>query len=502
MNNTDKMLKDSTIYTISTIASQVIGVFTSIAMRRFLTPEMMGIWATFLVVLNYALFTNLGIFTAIEVRIPYLRGKNESAELLKMRNTAFTVAVILSVAMIFILLAASFVLGSRMRHDAILGIRVMAFIITATFFYNLHITMARADKEFSLLSKAIVFNSLVTLLFVSVLTYFFNLKGIYFATLLATLASWFYMQFKAKYDLKLYFDIGLARSLAKTGLSFVIIGVIYVVLLSIDKLVIIKMLGPTQLGYYSIAMLAFTYASNFPKLFSIVIFPTMQEEFGRNDSRESILRYVKQSSVLTAYLFPLVLAAAYFAIPLLVYYVLPKYTLGINSMKVLLAGCFFMSLVPLSQNFVVSLNKQAVLIPMTAIAVLLGIGLNYFFIKMGYGIAGVALGVSITYFLYFAATYFYVLSHCEKFFGICRSFLAISAPFAYSLAIILILESFVKIDSTINRAIIQALIFCLAYSPMLWYINKKMGLITRFFKKRRGVLLQKELVFSDIRAEE
>jgi O-antigen/teichoic acid export membrane protein len=502
MRQTDKIIKDSTVYTISTIVSQVIGIFTSIAMRRFLTPEMMGIWATFLVVLNYALFTNLGIFTAIEIKIPYLRGKNENDELLKMRNIAFTLAIILSIIMTFVLLAASFVLAPRMRHDAILGIRVMALIIIATFFYNLYITMVRADKEFSLLSKVIVFNSLATLLFVSALTYFFNLKGIYFATLLATLASWFYIQFKAKYDLKLYFDIRLIRSLAKIGLSFVVIGIIYTALLSIDKLMIIKMLGPAQLGYYSIAMLAFTYANNFPKLFSIVIFPTMQEEFGRNDSRKNILGYVKQPTMLTAYLFPLVLAAAYFAIPVLVYYVLPKYALGINSMKVLLAGCFFMSLVPLSQNFVVSLNKQAILIPMTAAAVLLGIGLNYSLIKMGYGITGVALGVSITYFLYFAVTYFYVLYHCEKLFDICRSFLAICAPFIYSVAIILILERFVKMNSVIIKSFVQAMAFCLAYSPMLWYINRRMRLIPMLFRKSRIVLPKERLAFNDIRGEE
>ena len=101
-SKTEKIIKDSSVYTICTVASQLIGVFTSIAMRRFLTPEMMGIWTTFLVVLNYALFAHMGVFTAIEVKIPYLRGKNENDELQDMRNSAFTFAIILSILIMVI----------------------------------------------------------------------------------------------------------------------------------------------------------------------------------------------------------------------------------------------------------------------------------------------------------------------------------------------------------------------------------------------------------------
>ena len=108
MLKTDKIIKDSTVYTISTVLSQFLGMFTSIAMRRFLSPEMMGIWTTFLVILNYALFAHLGVFTAIEVKIPYLRGKNQNGELQNMRNIAFTMAIALSAIIVIIAFIASF----------------------------------------------------------------------------------------------------------------------------------------------------------------------------------------------------------------------------------------------------------------------------------------------------------------------------------------------------------------------------------------------------------
>ncbi len=492
MSQADKIIKDSTKYTVSTIIAQVIGIFTSIAIRRFLTPEMMGIWAILLVVLNYLLFAHLGIFTAVGVKIPYLRGKNKDNEIQIMRNTAFTFGIIISFVMMAVLFIVSFVFAHRMPYYVILGIRMIALIITTTLFYNLYIVMLRADKNFSLLSKAVVFNSVAMFLFIAILAYFFRLKGVYFATFFATLASWLYIRFRTRYNLKLTFKLHQALALSKIGLPILIGGIAYTILISIDKIMIIRMIGAKELGFYSIAILALTYTNTFPKLFGIVIFPNMQEAFGRTDSKEHILGYVKQPALIMAYIFPALLAAAYFAIPVLVYYVLPKYILGINSMKILLCGCFFISLVPLAQNFVISINKQVVLIPITAAAVIFGIGMNYSMIKMGYGIGGVAFGISVAYLVYFIAMFCYALIHCEKWPKIYEFFIRIFIPFLYSVVIVLALEYFVKVGSVINKALVQAPIFYLAYLPMIWYINKKTMIISMVFKRKAKAFLAAE----------
>ena len=502
MRHTERIIKDSSIYTVSTIISQLLGVFTSIAMRRFLTPEMMGIWTTFLVILNYSLFAHLGVFTAVEVKIPYLRGRNENDTIQHVRNAAFTLAIVISTMVIAIAFLGSYIFAQKITPDIILGIRILAFIIMATLFYNLYIVMMRADKKFFLLSKGIVFNSLAMLLFVSIFTYFFKLRGIYFATLFATAASWLYLYFKTGYRLNFYFKGEVAKMLAKIGLPILLSGIAYTILLSIDKIMIVKMLGPRELGYYSIAILALTYTHNFPKLFSIVIFPTMQEEFGKSSSHKDLLRYVRQPSLIMAYIFPVVLATAYFAIPVLVYYVLPKYSDGIISMKILLIGCFFISLVPLTHNFIIAINKQTVLIPITLAAVACGIGLNYLMITAGYGISGVALGTSIAYFIYFAIMFLYASIHSGSISNIYKYLLEMCAPLFYSFTVIIILENLITVKPTLARSIAQAAIFYIFYIPVLWYIDRKTLVISNFFKKTAKPLPGAEAIFPNIPSEE
>ncbi|MFH1665693.1 MAG: hypothetical protein ABIA77_06080, partial [Candidatus Omnitrophota bacterium] len=149
VSRTRNIIKDSTNYTMGTIAAQVIGIFTSIATRRLLTPEMMGVWATFLLVLNYSLFAHLGIFTAVEVRIPYLRGQNKSGEIEAIRDIAYTFGMAISLIMAVALFIVSFVFAREAPEYVILGIRMTALIVAATLFYNLYIVMLRADKKFS-----------------------------------------------------------------------------------------------------------------------------------------------------------------------------------------------------------------------------------------------------------------------------------------------------------------------------------------------------------------
>ena len=414
MKNANTVLKDSTKYTVATILAQFIGILTSIATRRLLTPEMMGIWATFLVVLNYSLFAHLGVFTAIAVKVPYLRGKGNTKEIEDIRSVAFTFGIIVACIMALAIFLISFFFMSTQARYIVLGIRLIALILMATMFYNLYIVMLRADKNFTLISKSVVFNSLAMLVLVTIFTYLWGLKGIYFATFFATVASWIFIMVNTKYRLRFSFKLTKLLELIKVGLPILLTGIAYTFLISVDKIMIIKIMGPTELGFYSIAILAFTYVNTFPKLFGIVIFPSMQEAFGKTDSKDHIMGYVREPAIIMSYILPALLAAGYFFIPVLVYYVLPQYVPGIVSMKILMAGCFFISLAPLAQNFAISINRQIILIPMTAAAVILGIILNYWAISNGYGINGVALGMSVAYFAYSIALFSYALSHCER----------------------------------------------------------------------------------------
>ena len=131
------------------------------------------------------------------------------------------------------------VFSGKAPSYVIFGIRMTSLIVAATLLYNLYIVMIRADKKFSLLSKAVVFNSAAMLICILGFAYKYGLRGVYFAVFLATLASWIYVKSKTDYRLRLVFHLKQALSLSKIGIPILIAGITYTILISVDKIMII-----------------------------------------------------------------------------------------------------------------------------------------------------------------------------------------------------------------------------------------------------------------------
>jgi O-antigen/teichoic acid export membrane protein len=123
---------------------------------------------------------------------------------------------------------------------------------------------------------------------------------------------------------------------------------------------------------------------------------------------------------------------------------------------------------------------------MTAAAFIMGGGLNYYAINAGYGINGVACGTSAAYCAYCFTVFYYVLRYRESPFKILRFFIKMTAPLVYAAAIVIGVEYFIRIDNHIGKACAQAAIFCLAYLPALWYINKTTSVFSMLSRKKIG----------------
>ena len=138
------------------------------------------------------------------------------------------------------------------------------------------------------------------------------------------------------------------------------------------------------------------------------------EKRGRTGDKRSIKHFFIEPMVLMAYTLPLLLACLHFAIHLPIAYFLTKYMQSIEIIKILILGYFFYSVASPALSITLALNKQVKLIFLVLPAVGLNFLLNYLFIKSGWGLKGVAIGTSITYFCYFCAIILFALSNLDE----------------------------------------------------------------------------------------
>jgi O-antigen/teichoic acid export membrane protein len=177
-------------------------------------------------------------------------------------------------------------------------------------------------------------------------------------------------------------------------------GLLYVLLTTVDRWVILAYLGVKDLGQYTVAILIFGVLSIVPIVISQQMYPRMAYRYGETGSSFSLFPMIaKQSLSAFAVTLPII-AIAYILIPFFVSAFMPQYSEGISPARILLIGLFFLPLVGGVANFLNTIDKQFYYMLVQAVAIVIKFVFAVLFVNLGWGLEGVAWAGAATYFLY------------------------------------------------------------------------------------------------------
>ena len=468
-----KILKDTSRYTISNFIVQAIGMVTAVVVRSGLGPATMGVWELLKVILQYSLYSDLGISAVAYRDIPYQLGKNNEAEAIKIKNVCFTYTLVVSVIISLGLFVWSFFQPENTPIQMIIGIRVVGLILILTSIYNFYVTMLRAHKNFTILSQVIVLNALLMLFGAVYFVPRLNIYGMFLAVCITSILCSLYIFIKTRYQIKLFFEVKEFIYMLKTGFPMLLSGIGFVFLLSIDKIMIARFLGFTAVGLYTIASMAIMTLFTIPQSFGIVFFPNMQEHYGRTDDISKLRSYIVHPLWNIVTVMPLIIGISYFLIPVIVQFVLPKYLPGIDAFKMLMLGAPFLCASYPSSIFFITINKQMRLAKMSFVVVAISIGIVSLFIKNGEGISGVALGMSCSYLVYFLVLTLESLRRVMSIKETIRIILLMLCICAYFLFCIVTIDKIVSNGNFVLEGLFQSSIFLVCGGIFLYILNKK-----------------------------
>lgn len=471
------ILKSIIHYSSSQYASQFLGFFTATFTRRFLGPLSMGIWQILTVILSYATNVHLGTTDTVYYKTPILKGEGRLDEVEKVKNTVFsfiTTASIISAAAIALY---AILFRNKLSEQMFYGLIAIAITLVLQRIYTFYISLLRANKEFIVLSKSIIFDAVLGVLLVFLLIYKFRLYGLYATVIITPVLNVYFIRRYISYNLRYRFDFENLFSYIKFGFPLFIQGWLLMFLNSIDKIMISSMLGLESLGFYSIALMVRGYGASLPKNFSMVISPHLLESYGQTKDIKNISRYITVPAFINAYFMSFVLGSVFIASIPFIIFVLPKFIPGIPAMRVFLLAIFFISLVPEASQSLIAMNKQVRLLPILGMAVLANAFFVYLFIKSGFGIVGASIATSISAFLYFILVLIYAMKHFETPSGIVRFILKIFFPLFYCVVVLLLLEKIVHANTLLVESALKLAIFFITFLPLLFYLNKETNII-------------------------
>jgi O-antigen/teichoic acid export membrane protein len=172
----------------------------------------------------------------------------------------------------------------------------------------------------------------------------------------------------------------------------------------------------------------------------------------------------------------------------------------LTAIQILVFGSFFIGVVRGSSSFVIAIRRQTRAVVIYAICVVVAIVLNVGAVKAGYGLSGIAMATSLTYFVLFLiyATYVFSFFFERGAWSYLKLYGKVFFPFAYSLLAFLFLTHHIPIQGGAPvadgwRVALKMGLYLLVMCPCVIHFLRSYGLWDDFRRQVRWEVLKEQL---------
>ncbi|OQX24290.1 MAG: hypothetical protein BWK80_21570 [Desulfobacteraceae bacterium IS3] len=392
------MTKDIFWFTLSNIFFQGSKFLTYLYVAKLLGPKTYGLWNGLILILSYGMNSHLGVLNAMNRDVPYYLGAENSEKIEEIQNISLGAICVSSLILAVIVFLSSYLTDSD--TETITGLRFIALILISQQVYLFYQMLLKSHYLFGFMSIQQTLFSVLTILVVLPLTYYFRFDGFLAGQLIVNLAILMFILRKIPITATPAFEWKTAWTLSKTGFPIMLAGVAYGIMTTVDRMAILKYLGKEQMGYYSLSVMAAGMLLLLPMTVSQIIYPRMSRKFGETRQIESLKPLIYRPAIHLMWIMAIILIGVYFILPPLIRYFLPEYVKGIASLKIMIVGVYFLSLVGGFANFLNTVGLQNIYLSIQFIAIIIAALLCGLSLKLNLGIEGIAWATSLTYIIY------------------------------------------------------------------------------------------------------
>ena len=193
-----------------------------------------------------------------------------------------------------------------------------------------------------------------------------------------------------------------------------IVGFSFMLIQTIDRLIILRFFNQQDLGIYSLGGTVFQALLIFPQILSMQFYPRMIRSYVKDKNKISLRNsFFNQLFISLLIVAPIILFAI-FTIPLIILNFLPDYIDSINIAQVLTAAVIFLPITFVAGNVLNILDLQKKYLTFQIFAIFVNLFLSILLISFNFGIQGVALATFISFFSYSIIIILYLLNYVFK----------------------------------------------------------------------------------------
>lgn len=336
------------ITAIKNIAVNLIGLpinlICSLIIARQLGPEKTGLTATLIgLVLSYSILIHFGTLNALGQRFPFLVGKNSkesSIELTTMPKSILGFIILTSVIFFTVSSFVSLFYYFNNNLTWAFGIFSAGILSVTQLIKTYSIFFCRSSNQFNLLTRNTI-KFLWTPILIVVSVKYFGLYGQWITMVLTDFLITFSLFKSLKIKFNFVFDFNQWLFYIKIGIPIFLVGALYDIFNTSDRLAAATILNSKELGIYSVATMSNTIVSIIPMIVAQIMWPRIAELIGADKPRETILKYLRIPTSLLSLLLPVIIGIIFILLPNAIEFFLPKYSTGIQTAKISIFSIYF-----------------------------------------------------------------------------------------------------------------------------------------------------------------
>ncbi len=344
--------------------AQFGSLILSLVLRRQLGPDGMGYVALVQLAATFAPFLGLGLMQAAEREIAIALGKGSLETAERIDRSAGSFVVVMGCALLAAALPVSIQVGERSVDAWTLQIATVIVLLQQFVIWG----TVRLRTRYRFRTYGVI--SAIGALVVGALTLLGALGGGVAGALAGVLGAYSLqaITFVRLTGVRLGFSVDrfLLWRLVRLAPSFLGVGLLTLLLSSIDQLAVATFLGTSALGLYSTAYLGNVFLMRVPNLIGSVIYPRLQRDLGAHADAQRVWILARRATDVTLLLLPVLIGMLFVGLPIVVRLFLTSFEPAIPAMRLLLVGVTGFAMAVPAVNCLMTLDLQWRAVALTA----------------------------------------------------------------------------------------------------------------------------------------
>lgn len=403
-------VRDSLIVTLAGQVERAIGTLTAFALRWGLDPARLGVYTGLRLYLDNTNRSSLGVGLGAVQEIPILRAAGREAEARRVADIAHTTNTITcliyaAALLVWAWLRRPLLVGDPLASEWTWGLVAIAALTLLKRYESFLIAVLRARQEFVVTSQVDVVESIVSIVAVGFGLWLAGFWGLLIAVAVIVGAKIAFLHARNPYRFGWAWDTPTVARLMVVGLPILANTAAFGAVMNLDRVLILWRVpdGEKAVGLYSIALMGTSWSLDLAGRIVTVLYTYFQTTLGRTRDLVEVAHQALRATEGQAPLLAAGSGVAYFAGPVFLGSILPRYAEGIPALRPLLPGMLLLGLAWPARQMLITIDRPYRLV----IATLVGLALTIQVGMMGAdraGIVGVAWGMSGGYAAVFLLT--------------------------------------------------------------------------------------------------